>query len=305
MKHRFVFRFDGSKDNDEFFGRRRCMGDVVAYSGTAMLVGPGWIPDLLEVEILDGTSRFTITLVELEAQEITARASCRKYLPEPSDAILHRFLDYLKGVRKQCEATTDPRLEEFVKLQVALSGTTLVEVRTAGALRSAVDYLEMHSLLDQPNRVNIPNRPLSENTPKFNFEGIIPFSREAKDGLRRTVRVLHTVITDHDHSDGTLHSWRNSRRKLLDSTVAESKQKYPVCNELLQNKSASGMRLDCNLLASELAAIWSASGEYRITTTVVTDTLQRFVPICMAFSEHDSMRAVFESARAALNENAI
>ena len=87
--------------------------------------------------------------------------------------------------------------------------------------------------------------------------------------------------------------------------LTESKQKYPVCNELLQNKSVSGMRLDCNLLASELAAIWSASGEHRITATVVTDTIQRFVPICMAFSEQDSMRAVFESARAALNENVI
>ena len=97
VKHHFVFRLDGSKENDEFFGKRRCLGDVVAYSGTAMLVGPGWIPDIVEVEILDNGSIFTITLVELEAQEITARASCRKYLPESSDAILQRFFEYLRG----------------------------------------------------------------------------------------------------------------------------------------------------------------------------------------------------------------
>jgi hypothetical protein len=305
MKQRFVFRLDGSKENDEFFGKRRCLGDVVAYSGTAMLVGTGWIPDLVEVEVLDDGSRYTITLVELEAQEITARASCRKYLPEPSDAILHGLLAYLEALAKQCQATSDPRLDEFMALKAALSGATRVEVRTAGALRSAADYLEVHALLDQPNRPSITSRSLPENKTKFVFEGVIAFSREAKHGLRRTVRVLHAVIAGHDHSDGTLHSWRNSRRKPLDSTVAESKQKYPVTNELLQNKSASGMRLDCGLLASELAAIWSALGEPRMTARVVTDTIQRFVPICMAFSEQDSMRAVFESARAALNEKAI
>ncbi|MCX5685320.1 MAG: hypothetical protein NT049_16815, partial [Planctomycetota bacterium] len=136
MKHRFIFRLDGSQENDGFFDERRSREDVVAYSGAAMLVGPGWIPDLVEVEVSDDGSRFTITLVELEAHEITARASCRKYLPEPSNEILQRFLEYLCGTTRQCKATADPRLVEFMKLQDALSKTTVVEVRTAGALRS-------------------------------------------------------------------------------------------------------------------------------------------------------------------------
>lgn len=305
MKHRFVFRLDGSKENDEFFGMRRSREDIVAYSGTAMLVGPGWIPDLVEVEIADDGSRFNITLVELEAQEITARASCRKYLPEPSNEILHRFVEYLQVVTKQCQATTDPRLDEFIALQVLLSGTATVEVRTAGALRSATDYLELHALLDQPNRMSITNGRAPSNTATFDFEGVITFSREKKDGLRRTVRVLHAVIAGHDHSDGTLHSWRNSRRKPLDLAVAESSQTYPLLNQLLQNKSATGMRLDCGSLAAELAGLWSTSASHRMTAQDIGDTIRRFAPICISFSERDPMRTVFEAARSALNENAI
>jgi hypothetical protein len=305
VKHHFVFRLDGSKENDEFFGKRCCLGDVVAYSGTAMLVGPGWIPDIVEVESLDDASIFTITLVELEAQDITARASCRKYLPESSDAILNRFLEYLEGMVKQCQATTDPRLNEFMALQTALSRATRVEVRTAGALRSAADYLELHALLDQPNRLNITNGPPAANTESFDFKGNILFSREAKDGLRRTVRVLHAVIAGQDHSDGTLHSWHNVRRKPLDSAVAKSAPNYPLLNLLLQNKSPSGMRLDCDLLASELAALWSITGAHQWTATAIGETIRRFAPICIAFSGNDSMRDVFEKARSALQENAV
>ena len=305
VKHHFIFRLDGSQENDEFFNVRRSCEDVVAYSGATMLVGPGWIPDLVEVEVADDESRFTITLVELEAQEITARASCRKYLPEPSNEILQRFLEYLHVTTRQCRATVDPRLDEFMKLHDALSKTTVVEVRTAGALRSAADYLELHALLDQPNRKIIMNSRTPSNTATFDFEGVITFSRETKHGLRRTVRVLHAVIAGLDHSDGTLHSWRNSRCKPLDLVVAKSSQTYPLLNQLLQNKSATGMRLDCSRLASELAELWSISASHRMTAQEVGDTIRRFAPICIDFSEHDSMRTVFEAARSALNENAI
>jgi hypothetical protein len=269
-----------------------------------MLVGPGWIPDLVEVEVADDESRSTITLVELEAQEITARASCRKYLPEPSNEILRRFLEYLHVTMRQCKATADPRLDEFVKLHDALSKATVVQFRTAGALRSAADYLELHALLDQPNRMILANPRAPSNTATFDFEGVITFSRETKHGLRRTVRVLHAVIAGHDHSDGILNSWRNSRQH-LDLAVAESSQTYPLLNQLLQSTSVVGMRLDCSSLASELAVLWSTSASHRITAQEVGDTIRRFAPICIAFSEHDSMRTVFEAARSALNENAI
>ena len=109
VTRRYLFRLDGSKENDEFFLCRRGQGACVAYSGTAMSVGPGWIPDLIEVE--DDETCFTVTLIELEAVEISALASCRKYLPESSLDIIQKFTAYLETVNRQCLATADPRLD--------------------------------------------------------------------------------------------------------------------------------------------------------------------------------------------------
>ena len=65
------------------------------------------------------------------------------------------------------------------------------------------------------------------------------------------------------------------------------------------------MRLDCDRLASELAALWSVSGAHQMTATAIGDCIRRFAPICISFSVEESMRAVFEKARSALKENAI
>ena len=120
MTQRFLFRLDGSKDNDNFFTCRRQQESAIAYSGMAMAVGPGWIPDLIAVESIDNGTDYSVTLIELEASEIVARASCRKYLPESSTDIAQRFVAHLDSVLAQCKATADPRLEAFRSLREAL-----------------------------------------------------------------------------------------------------------------------------------------------------------------------------------------
>jgi hypothetical protein len=117
----FLFRLDGSRENDAFLALRRASYAERLYSGTPMKLGPGWIPDFVEVAIDDGTKTLLLTLIELEATESVARASCRKYLPEPSREVLTRFQQYLGTILLECQATADPRLGAFQRLRTAAS----------------------------------------------------------------------------------------------------------------------------------------------------------------------------------------
>lgn len=305
MKQNFLFRLDGSKDNDDFFACRRQQQNAIAYSGMGMTVGPGWIPDLIAVESVDSGTDCSITLIELEASEIVARASCRKYLPESSTDIAQRFMAYLDSVMAQCKATADPRLDSFQLLKEAMENQVTVVVRTAGALRSSSDYLEVHTLLDQPERISLRlSRPITAGQ-VFSFGGTLSFSREETDGLRRTVRILHAVVTGHDHSNSTLHSWRNLRRKPLDIAVGKEPERFVQLDELLGNKIASGMRLDCDRLVEELVSLWSPCSTHRLTSSEVADSIRSFVPVSIVFSNQESMRVVFEAARSVLKAHAI
>jgi hypothetical protein len=304
MNSRFVFRLDGSKENDAFFLTRCIKVDVLRYSGLAMSVGPGWIPDLVEVDAVDGGSQLVLTLVELEAMEIVALASCRKYLPESSTDIVHRFVAYLDSVIAQCRVTSDPRLESIGELRGAFDKRPRVLVRSAGALRSGSDFLELHSLLDHAERVSIRTATPATATPEFQFAGIRSLSREETDGLRRTVRVLHAVVTGHDHSNGTVHSWRNLRRKPLDIAVAKDRRRFAHLDQLLGNKAAAGIRIDCGRVIAELADLWSTSSVSHLSPSDICDAVRRFVPVSMRFDNQQSMRAVYEAARSLLKENA-
>ncbi len=304
MSRRFLFRLDGSKDNDYFFTCRRGQGNCVAYSGTTMTVGPGWISDLIEVDFAHDGSTCGITLVELEASEVTARMSCRKYLPESSDDIVRGLGSYLDSVIAQCCATSDPRVDDLRSLREALSGQVAFGVRTAGALRSSEDFLEVHTLLDQPERVSLCTIQPAVVAPTFAFTGTMPLSREVTDGLRRTARIFHAVVMGHDHSGGTLHSWRNIRRKPLDIAVAKEPERLGQLNQLLVSR-AIGMRIDCEQLVEELAGLWAASSDYRLTIAEVTDCVKRFAPVAMRFPNSESMRNVFDAARLTLETFAI
>ena len=92
---RFLFRLDGSRDNDQFMDLWRARYGNNVYSGTPMKLGPGWIPDFVELMTDETVKSMSLTLIELEATEGDARASCRKYLPESSAQIF----DQHKSIR--------------------------------------------------------------------------------------------------------------------------------------------------------------------------------------------------------------
>lgn len=304
---RFLFRLDGSKDNDNFFGCRRQHESTVAYSGMTMVVGPGWIPDLLEVELSDDGTPPILTLVELEATPSFALAQCRKYIPEPSVDIVQRFATYLDGVIAQCSASADPRIAPIRELRQILGTREPWIVRTAGALRSSSEFLEVHTLLDQPERISLSHVVAANAGPARSglaLAGIQMLGREDTDGLRRAARILHEVVTAQDHSGATLKGWRNIRRKPLDIAVASEPERFRQLSQLLAKSTARGMRIDCDRLGEEVATLWSSSATYRLSSEAALDCIRRFVPVVMQFSTRESMRTVYESARSALEAHA-
>jgi len=79
---RFLFRLDMAKENEQFLALRQGRGVDQVYSGTPMKVGPGWIPDFFELAIDRDANVLSLTLIELEATDIVARASCRNPHPK-------------------------------------------------------------------------------------------------------------------------------------------------------------------------------------------------------------------------------
>jgi hypothetical protein len=87
----FLFRFDGAQANHEFAELWQRRHGSVLYAGATLKVGPGWTPDLAEVAVDETAMKVQLTLIELEATDMVARESCRKYLPESSSAIINVF----------------------------------------------------------------------------------------------------------------------------------------------------------------------------------------------------------------------
>jgi hypothetical protein len=53
MAEYFLFRFDGSRENDVYVDLARDRGFVV-FAGTEMRLGPGWIPGYMRVVVDEG-----------------------------------------------------------------------------------------------------------------------------------------------------------------------------------------------------------------------------------------------------------
>ncbi len=298
MTTRFLFRLDSSKENDEFMALRRAKNIDYVYSGAAMKVGPGWIPDFVEVLVDVPTGKCRLTLIELEATRAAASISSRKYLPESSASILEAFIIYLDSVLSQCRGTADPRIDGFQELRTRVTSSTSTTIYTAGALRTSPDFLEELPLIDQPVREAIPIRPTTEATRTFRFQGDRVLSREENNGLRRTIRILDAVVMGRDHSGGTLHSWRNLRVKPLDDSVLARPDRYPELKKHLTSKADAGLRINCDSIAKELSELWSHSEHLRLHQEQVAQSIESFYTIALSFREHDQMRQVFEKARA-------
>lgn len=148
MSTSFLFRFDGSRDNDDYLEQGRARGYIV-FAGIEMRVNAGWVPDFMRVVLDEPTARCTLTLVELEADANSARVSARKYLPESASSIVEGFLAYLERTLAQCRATADPRHKSIHELITTIRGSQNIAVTTAGALRNRFVFIEELPLIDQ------------------------------------------------------------------------------------------------------------------------------------------------------------
>ncbi len=302
---KYLFRLDMAKDNDEFLALRQARQVDHVYSGTPMKVGPGWIPDFVEVVVDADSSTCQLTLIELEATEIPARASCRKYLPEPSSEVLRAFHEYLDTVISQCRSTADPRIGAFDQLRVLLTTSSRIAVHTAGALRTSADFLEDLPLIDQPERLTLPVTASAESPSSFSFRGERRLTRAESDGVRRAIRLLHAVVVGRDHSGGTMKSWRNLRQKPLDRVASKASARYPHLHKLLTSKTEFGLRVNCDKLAAELSLLWRGPGNESLTPERTAAIITSFVPVAVGFAEHEPMQNVFERARDAVRETAM
>jgi hypothetical protein len=294
---RFLFRLDGSRDNDQFMDLWRARYGNNVYSGTPMKLGPGWIPDFVELMTDETVKSMSLTLIELEATEGVARASCRKYLPESSAQIFESFVQYLDTILEQCRVTADPRLEAFQHLKEFIAPKSNVVVRTAGALRTSLDLFEAFPLRDQPDQSPVRLIAASPPPPSMPpFEGKKRLSRNEIDGLRRVVRILHAVMVGKDHDGGTLKTWRNLRRKPLDTVLKAEGDRFPELRRLVSFITQSGSAFDCEKIVNELAELWSTDGRDTAPQQVRL-WIKEFHPIALSFPNHEPMRNVFERAR--------
>ena len=275
------------------------------YSGTPMKVGPGWIPDFVEVSFDASEGSCDLTLIELEATEIAALASSRKYLPESSSSIIQAFATYLDSVLSQCRATADQRIEVFEKLRNFFTGHSAVTVRTAGALRTSSEFLEDLLLIDQPEHHVLIPRLTPETSEPFLFLGSRLLSRAEKEGLRRTIRIFDAVAMGRDNSGGTLKSWRNIPTKPIDKAVLADPNRYPVLKGVLFSKADTGLRITCEDVAKELTELWSGSDFFKVSQSQIAEAINKFYPIASSLRQHDQMRRVFDQARTVLEGKAI
>jgi hypothetical protein len=228
----YLFRFDGSRDNDDYLEQGRSRGYIV-FVGIEMRVSAGWVPDFMRVVLDEPTARCTLTLVELEADANSARVSARKYLPESASSIVEGFLAYLERALAQCRATADPRHKSIHELITTIRGSQNIALTTAGALRNQFVFIEELPLIDQgPVDVSRP-KPEQQSVRASVLQGqtiLVPIEHKV---LFRAVLILDAVVRGWDKSGASLRAWRNLRSQPLKAAIRRQSEFYPELTCLL------------------------------------------------------------------------
>lgn len=302
MKLTYLFRLDGARDNDEFLQLSLSQGINLVYAGVEMKIGRGWVPDFLEVSGDFENRTCVVRLIELEATEISALVSTRKYLPEDSSRILKAFDLYLDRVVDRCRTTSDPRRDDFVRLKNLLLEAKSISVRTAGALRTSRQFIEDLLLMDQPQSEQI-TRIQKHSTPQsFTFFGERSLSPRDRKSLFRTLLILDGVIRERDHSAARVGGWLAHRTQPLKIAVKDASNRYPLLAAFLSADKRSGGRTNCDGLAKELSALWSKARKVPLDPHLVSDMVVRYFPTARLLREHDPIQKAFESARAVIED---
>ena len=297
MPTTYLFRIDMNKDNDAFFNKSKTSASYV-YAGIMMGVGSSsdWIPDLIEV-IITESNGIKLRLIELEAQESSARISSRKYLPESSVSILQTFCDYLERIIKDCRSRADSRENAFLELKTTLSGAKEIRVTSVGALRSTAAFVEELPLIDQPKNLSqtkTVEKILQEDSPSF--QGILKLSGDRAATLGRAILILDAVIREQDHSDAKFKTWRaQDRSQPLKRLLKKNETSHPFLRAFIF-KTNTGTTLDFEKILLECAVIWILNPE------IVRDHINGFFPLAIGIAPNDRMPMVFEKARAFLSK---
>jgi hypothetical protein len=298
----YLFRFDGAKDNDEFFDRARHESDVLYYAGIEMRVGP-WIPDGIRVRVSDRPDEpggIQIVLIELEPTEVQARISARKYLPEASSAVIQSLRGYLERVEAQCRATGDPRLPAFRRLAAALWPIGYGQVSSAGHCRDCLNPVETLALIDNGRTFVVQPRPAAVLA-QFVFAGDVILTPAQHKILARAVRVLDATVRGHDHSAAAFKSWLAHRTQPLRQALSSSPAHCPALRALLESERQRGTRVSCDAIGADLAQLWSASGRLWNAEQVAL-LLTNYWPIAARLKKDSAMPAVFAEARRVVSE---
>jgi len=302
MSKTFLFRFDGKPENAGFSDKARENGHVV-YQGQEMKIGRGWVPDCLEV-VMEDDGACSFTLVELEANEVTALVSARKYLPESAGSILAAFREYLGRAIRRGRSSADSRVKDLEGLSAALGQAPPVRVWTAAALRQPAQIIEKLPLIDQAHDLKAAAHTHAEDDGEpLPLEGDVVLSPRDHKNVSRSVLLLDAVVRGWDKSEASLRAWRNLRSQPLRSTIRERRDDYPALVSLLLGQKF-GVRLNINDCARELAAIWSPFRPERHSETSVLALIQRFMPVDLGLDPAGSVRIAFEKARRIVNEDA-
>ncbi len=296
----YLFQIDGDRKNDTFFeamkpDASRC------YKGVRFQVGDvPWIPDLVQLEIHESDEsplQCVLTLIELEEEKPQALISCRKYLPEDSNVILRTLNEYLDRIIRDCKSRADTTREErFTRLRKVLEQVPII-VKTACALRSSTNIIEVLPLIDQAELAQSPglqqNRAqgeAKEGKPEP-LQGTQRFNGERAKALGRCVLVLDAVIRREDRSGAKFKSWRNKDAPLK-RLLKIRKNQHPLLRKLVLEERNSGIELNFDALLLELVAIWPGL-ELEDVRRLIGD----YLPTASEVKQDEKMQRVFQEAQ--------
>lgn len=301
----YLFRIDGSKDNDAFFNALSPSAAHV-YAGIDFRVGTiEWIPDLVRVDVDDLNSRCVLTIIELEATESEALRSCRKFLPENSTAIVQALTDYLGRVIRDCQARADRRADDFRRLKAVLSEAKHITVTTAGALRSSTKFVEDRPLIDQP-KFDSPPRPIEteDQIDSREFRGTMRLGAGDAKAVARCVMILDAVVRSRDHSVAIFRTWRGQNRSQpLKYLLIHNPGIYPNLRSFLFEKGNSGLMLNFEAILADLTELWSSARKKPIEAERIRALISSYYPVANKVTSHEAMTGIFEVARRHLSEN--
>jgi hypothetical protein len=296
MTEAFLFRFDGSRDNDRYLEFARARGFVL-FAGKELRLGPGWIPDYMRVVVEDEGRSCKLAIVELEADANTARISARKYLPESSQSVVDALVAYLERACIQCRATADPRLPSIMRLKEILQECETILVVTAGCQRDSFDSIEELSLIDQDHG---PRRSAQDNVEKkasrLVLTGDVSLSPLEHKNLSRTVLILDAVVRGWDKSGASFRNWRSSRAQPLRASLRADPGRFSELGVLMLGTKL-GVQVNVDRLAAELGSIWTSLSRKQYAPDSVVRALQQYLPIASGLPSSIAVREAFEKAR--------